>query len=288
MTQIIYVDVLLAVNLFVNYFILLGSARFLNLHTPRRRLLLGAALGAVYSLSILLPQNALLSLLLKLVMATTITLAAFGWHGKKVFLKEAGCFLVISFSFGGILFALWYIAAPPGLLVHNGVVYFEISPIFLAGATIVCYLLLRVLHRLVQRPAPKSLYCHVEVAADGAVCSFQAKVDTGNSLVEPFSQLPVLVAEYPCVKAVIPQAARAFFESGGMQGEKLPEIWQKKIRMAPFHSVAGGGVLPCFLPEEMIVYQQNRAHKAQGYVAVCPPKQLGEHPALLNPALLEG
>ena len=52
---VVYIDVLLGVNLFVNYFLLLAVGRFLHLAVRRLRLLAGAAVGAVFSLSILLP-----------------------------------------------------------------------------------------------------------------------------------------------------------------------------------------------------------------------------------------
>ena len=52
---VVYIDVLLGVNLFVNYFLLLAVGRFLHLAVRRLRLLAGAAVGAAFSLSILLP-----------------------------------------------------------------------------------------------------------------------------------------------------------------------------------------------------------------------------------------
>ena len=47
MQQTVYVDVLLAVNLFVNYFLLLTVRGFLHIPCRRSRLLLGAAVGAL-------------------------------------------------------------------------------------------------------------------------------------------------------------------------------------------------------------------------------------------------
>ena len=47
MKQVIYVDVLVAINLFVNYFLLLATAKFFSLSVKRYRILLASALGAV-------------------------------------------------------------------------------------------------------------------------------------------------------------------------------------------------------------------------------------------------
>ena len=47
MKQVIYVDVLIIVNLFVNYFLLLTTSKFLNLKLKLSRLILGEILGAM-------------------------------------------------------------------------------------------------------------------------------------------------------------------------------------------------------------------------------------------------
>ena len=61
-----YVDVLLGLNLFINYFLLLSVAKFLRISVRRLRLLAGAAIGAAYSLVILVPMPNILALLCRL------------------------------------------------------------------------------------------------------------------------------------------------------------------------------------------------------------------------------
>ena len=56
LSQVVYVDVLFTLNLFVNYLLLLSGACLLREKAKRWRLLLGAALGAVYSLIIFAPE----------------------------------------------------------------------------------------------------------------------------------------------------------------------------------------------------------------------------------------
>ena len=52
----IYIDILVCLNVIVNYFLLLASGKFLSRPYKRWRILLGAFLGGLYSLYILLPQ----------------------------------------------------------------------------------------------------------------------------------------------------------------------------------------------------------------------------------------
>ena len=77
MSQVVYVDVLFTLNLFVNYLLLLSGACLLREKAKRWRLLLGAALGAVYSLIIFAPELPnFLSILIKVIFCVTIVLAA--------------------------------------------------------------------------------------------------------------------------------------------------------------------------------------------------------------------
>lgn len=52
----VYVDVLLVVNSFVNYLMLLCVMKFLKIQTGRIRVLLAAAVGGLFSLKIFLPE----------------------------------------------------------------------------------------------------------------------------------------------------------------------------------------------------------------------------------------
>ena len=95
---------------------------------------MGAFLGGLYSLYILLPQLAQwFTILVELAMAATITLTAFG---RKGILKTCSCFFAMSFLFAGSMFLLWKTAAPKNLIINNGVVYFQISPLLLIGTTV--------------------------------------------------------------------------------------------------------------------------------------------------------
>ena len=80
MKQTIYIDVLLAVNIFINYFLLLAAAKFLAVKRIRLRILAASILGAAYSLTMLLPSIPMvLALLMKLVMSASLVFVAFPW-----------------------------------------------------------------------------------------------------------------------------------------------------------------------------------------------------------------
>ena len=58
--MVIYLDVLAAVNLAMDYLLLLATARIAGVFVPRLRLLAGAAAGAAYAVCAVLPATAFL------------------------------------------------------------------------------------------------------------------------------------------------------------------------------------------------------------------------------------
>ncbi len=269
--QVVYVDVLLGLNLFINYFLLLAVGKFLRLPVKRLRLLAGAGAGAVYALTILLPPlPAILALLCRLAASAVIVLLAFPVRTPKLLLRTAAAFYLVSFAFAGFLLAFWYLTSAPGLLIRDSVVYFNVSPLVFLVASMLAYGAVRLFQRLTGREEPKALLCRVTVTRAGSRAVFTARVDTGNSLTEPFSGAPVIVAEREAVAALIP-------------GE------EEGCRLVPFHTVSGSGLLRAFRPESLVIECAGRVTRPpESYVAVSEqPVSHGEFHALLNPALLE-
>ena len=144
MKQTIYLDVLICLNLFINYFILLSTINILHMKVSRKRLMLASSLGAFYSLYIFLPKvNFSISLLIKLIMAASIVFVAFCPKSLKVFSKTFFLFYLISFAFGGIAFFVWHYMSPKGLFVNNSIVYLDFPPLFLLISTFIAYTIIK-------------------------------------------------------------------------------------------------------------------------------------------------
>ncbi len=270
MKQTVYIDVLVGINLFINYFLLLAVSKFLSLPVKRPRLLAASALGAAYSLMILLPEiNLFLSLFIKFLMAATIVLAAYPFYGLKQLLRELAAFYIISFAFAGFMLAIWFFIAPQGLIIKNSILYFNISPLLLIVLTVFCYLIIRLIHRLTGRQAPDETFCKIQIDYNGRSASCLAKVDTGNTLAEPFSNYPVVVVCEEYVAAMAPNE-----ESG-------------KIRLVPFHAVSGGGLLPAFKPDLLTIFCGKKQVQIHNVYIAATKSKLGEFSALLNPDLLQ-
>lgn len=270
MKQTIYVDVLVAVNFFINYFLLLASAKFLTVPVKRGRLAAASGLGALFSLSILLPEiPAVLSLLIKLAMSSAIVLSAFGYGGVKRFIRNTAAFYIINFGFAGLMLALWYFFAPQGLMIRNSVVYLNISPVLLILLSVVCYFIISLVNRITGRQMPKELFCRIVVSCSGAACDCTAKIDTGNSLREPFSNDPVVIVNEDVI------------------GKAVPPEKSLNFRMIPFDVVSGGGVLKAFRPDRLTIYYGKQTIQVSNVYIAVSKTRLGGCDALMNPDLLQ-
>lgn len=268
--QTIYVDVLVAVNFFINYFLLLATAKFLAVPAKRGRLAAASGLGALFSLSILLPETpAVLSIAVKLLMSAAIVLSAFGCGGMKRFLRNTAAFYIINFGFAGLMLALWYFFAPQGLIIRNSIVYFNISPILLILFSVACYLIITLVNRITGRQMPKEMFCRIVISCGGVSCDCTAKIDTGNALREPFSNDPAVVVSEEAVKRAIPP-------DGSLN-----------MRLIPFDAVSGHGTLKAFRPDRLTIYYGKKTIQVNRVYIAVSKTRLGGCDALMNPDLLQ-
>ena len=144
-----------------------------------------------------------------------------------MFLRALAGFYLTSFAFAGFMLCLWYFVAPQGLLIKNSVVYFDVSPLVLpVQPWLAISPYIRLVQRITGRQRPEALFCPITIQRGGQESRCTAKVDTGNTLTEPFSGFPVVVVQEEAVQAVVPQQQE-----------------QTAFRLVPYGAVGGGGVL---------------------------------------------
>lgn len=225
----VYIDVLITVNIFTDFFLLLCVKKFLNIRAKLLRLILGSLLGGALSLTALLPKiPAGLNIAVDILLAALIVFAAFGKTEIKNYIKRVAVYFGISFFFCGIMIFIYTAFKPKGMAVYNDVVYFDISPVLLIILTLICYYILRIIKRLTKGDITKCV-CNVEAEINGKSVTFNAIADTGCNVKEPFSSDYVIVAEKSLLNGIEP------FKHG--------------TRIIPFDSLGGKGLLTGFKPD---------------------------------------
>ena len=281
MKQTIYIDILILVNLLVNYFLLLTVRGFLHVPVSRGRVFLGALAGALGAMLIFLPQpHWSIALLYRLLLSAVMVLACFFPVSLRLFCKLLALLYLASFGFAGFMLALWAMGQSSGLLINNGILYLPVSPMLLLLLAAAAYLVMTILRRISGPPELKTQVCTVTAHCGDKTVVLHGKVDTGSTLTEPFSHKPALVVEWESAIPILPEC---------LQKGLAPENWTEGIRMIPYHAVSGEGFLPGFQPERMEVSMDGESHVLHGcWLAVCTQKLgRGQYQVLVPPAIFD-
>lgn len=259
---IIYVDRYFLLNLLIDYLLCLLSARVCGLVLKRWRYALAALIGAAYAVLTLLPGLRFLGGAVgKLAAAGLMAAAAFGGEARA--LRCGAVFFCVSAAFGG---ALW------ALSLAGGYPVFDTRVLILSFA--LCYagleLLFRSRARLPDRPR-----CEVRLRLGGRESRFMALVDTGNTLSDPATGAPVMLA---CAHALAPLFPGVDLAADPVTLTALPRL-VGRFRLIPYSSVGGRGLLPVFRPEHLAVGGEERRDLL---VAVSPAAQGDGFEGLIN------
>lgn len=242
----VYIDVLVILNLYINYFLIRSSALVMRRSVSAKRCLLAAAVGAAGSLVILLPELPFIVIALeKLVIGAFITFAAFGRQKPVDFAVCALFFLLVSFVYAGLMTALWTFCAPYGMVFGNGVAYFNIPIAAIIAFTAAAYFAVRLVRYFADRRLRCGKICNVRISANGTEIQLRGLCDTGNGLCDIFSGKPVIVCRYEKIAEITPKNARDFLngsldESGG-------------LRLIPCRTVTSETLLPIFRADGITV-----------------------------------
>lgn len=253
--------------------------------------MLAAVVGSLASLIILLPpMNAFLSFAVKLLISAVICATAFKWGGKREFFKNTAAFYLISFLFCGVMIALWFTFTPKGMVINNSTVYFNISPVYLILSSLLTYLIVQLICRITGRRKAEKLFVDVKIEHRGKVSELRGKLDTGCTLVEPFSGSPVIICSKKAlgeielesisikVKAAVggEYAVASSSETFGTGG----------VRVIPYKTISGQGLLPCFKPDRILI--DGRLCLNEIYIAVSDGGITdGELDCLINPLCID-
>lgn len=218
--QVIYIDVLFAINLVVNYLLLFLTSRFSGVYVGRLRLAGAAALGAVFSVLLFFPELPLLpSALFKCLLCGVLTAVAFGSRCQGRFLRLCFIFCSVSFAMAGVVLALSLLTGGQGAVaVRNGVPYFGVSLKLLALSSAVAYGILGLVFgggglRIARQTA------EVTLTVGQQTLRLRALVDSGNLLRDPMSGKRVLVAGSETLCPLFPEKERELLRRSGKRGE---------------------------------------------------------------------
>ena len=164
-----------------------------------------------------------------------------GYGGSRRLLRVGLVFCAVSAAFGGGIFALQLLGGG-GLALRNGVLYsaLDLRFILLSGAG--CYALLTlVLGRTARHTAARRELAPVLLTLEGRRVALTALVDTGNTLADPATGRPVMVAEGEKAAGLFPPGLAPSGEELRRPVEALERLdrrgWGGRCRLLPYRAV---------------------------------------------------
>ena len=236
---VVYLDSLFLLNFVVDYLLLLAAGRLCGETLRRGWLALGAAIGAAYAAAAFLPGMGFL--LHPLCKGAAAVLALLAGYGRSRHLLRVGLvFCAVSATFGGGILALELLGGQ-GLTLRSGILCsaLDLRLILLSAAG--CYALITLVLGRTARHASGRELVPALLTLGGRRVALTALVDTGNTLTDPATGRPVMVAEgekvaglFPAGQAPAPEELRRpveALERLGRQG------WRGRCRLLPYRAV---------------------------------------------------
>lgn len=269
----IYIDVLLAVNFYVNYFLILGTSKITHLPLSVRRGILSALAGSLFSLLILLPPlMPILTLAIRCISAVVMVFIAFPFKSFRYFLSSVCCFFCISMLFAGFMLAMQTNTKSGFIFYSNNGLYLQISLLSLVLCTLVSYIFIKIFSFIKMKFHHSDMRFRIFIRVGVHTIAQDGLADTGNNLIDGFSGRPVIIF-----------GSNALAE---LLGES-PEQEVKKMRgyhLLPYSTVSGGGLLSVFRADEVIIQNETTGDRRRidTLIGVGPEQDF----AIFNPHIL--
>ena len=293
MEQTIYVDILIAINLFVNFFLLVVSKKILHKTVKRYRIFLGSFIGSLFSLTIFIQiSSSLLNVFIRLFCSVITVLVTFGYHNIKSYLRAYVTFVIITFIFAGVMLGIWFLFTPPGLVYDNGVVYFNISSLTLIIATTISYVIITLVSRLFKKEQLTKNTYDIIIKLFSNEVFVKGIVDTGNTLKDPFSDTPAIVVDYNSIKDLLSDDFKCVFKNFSLENEDFKKMQKSKFyqrfRLLPYEVMGGSGLVPCFMPDQIILINGNQKYVVEDVIIAVTNGNFtsDKYGALINPGLV--
>lgn len=256
----IYVDVLFMENLLINYTILFLTKKILKQKILSTRLFVSSIIGSMYIvIMIFCPGIKILyTVISKLLLSVIMVVVAFNPLNVGEFLKYISVFYMVTFVLAGGMFFFIYLDNTGGI-VKNGVMLF-IKAVLTVGLTLKV-----IINYIRSSKVWEKLIIPIDIEFDDESVRVNALLDTGANLCDPFSNNPIVVAQFKSIQRLLPSIVQEIFKM--TQSKDLNFVidrvsqseWFKRFRVIPFSSLGNkNGMLIGFMADNVKVLHKDK------------------------------
>lgn len=295
----VYIDILFLENVIVNYGILLVTEKLSGRYSTIMRKFLSATIGAIYLVVMLLCPTieTLYTIVGKVLLSVLMVAVAFPCRQIKEALKAFLSFYLSSFIFAGAGYALMSLTNQ-GIYFKNGEFYNSMKSdnLLLILTLVFGFLMVRAFKDIFRKRVEKESYIvKAYIHLGSRTACLQALIDTGNSLMDPVTQCPVMIAELEGIKEILPEEMTEWLKNwsatkGTLVGPEGSSEWKTRLRLIPFHAIGtSNGMLPGFKPDSVCVEKEELQYeRSQVVVCICQNRLSPEdrYRAIISPEMI--
>jgi len=262
----VYAEYLLIENIIINCIILYATSKITRTKTSKMRLFVASLIGSIYTLVVFFPSLQFMGkVTIKLSISILMIIISFNPEKLNQFLKQISAFYMVSFAFAGAIIGIFYILN--NSFKFKGISFKDFDELikFLVIGILIALILIRYILKFYQGKINKENFItNIIIGLNNKEVELTALIDTGNSLKEPISKKPVIIAEYKALENILPNSIRDMYKTNKeldliQIGKIMEEVSDDiKLRLIPFKSLGNdNGILIGFKPDKIKIYLES-------------------------------
>jgi len=250
----IYVDLLVFQDLFMNYIAMLATGILLNRITKFKRLFLSSVIGTINIIFLFMNINKINSLIINFLFAIIMAVITFGYKDIVYTIKNILYMYFISIFLAGSIYLINTNILPKiDNYLLNMIVLVIISPI-------ITMIYIKTTQSIKTN---YSNYYKIDIyLKDKPKISLNAFLDTGNFLKDPYSHKPIILVT-----------------------KKLISTTNEKIILVPYHTIDSDALIECFSPQK--IYIEKVGYRKNVLIGLVNKQLVEGADCILNKTLLE-
>ena len=257
----IYADVVFAINLVMDFFIFWIVNKLIRKKAKFGRLVLGAVVASLlYCMLIFVePINRIFNIWGVMAIFLLSILICFNPQNLKECIKLIFITNAVAFAIGGAGIGLFYYTNLTDIMGNALNISVKRFPLkILLSASGLSYIFIKLGMGWYRRVIiKKQSFCDLEIYIGDNHMNLKGLIDTGNSLHEPISNKPVIVAEFNAVKDILPYKMQIMYTENkdndlcSLISTIDDEEIRKNVRIIPFSSIGkSNGMLLGFVADK--------------------------------------
>jgi stage II sporulation protein GA (sporulation sigma-E factor processing peptidase) len=298
MRDVVYIDILVVENFFMNYLLLYVISRLCKSRARKWRISAAAFVGALYVLVLFFPDLHLFySVIMKYMMSILMIIIAFSPHEFKEFLKILILFYIEAFIVGGCLLGVFYLSSSSADIINGALFITNVSPEYIIIMSILATVMVKFGFDYYEGfYLNEKMKIEMDIFLNKKKCSVTALIDTGNSLKDPLTNLPVVVVYYKSILEILPdevkEAAAKDYSYELFTNRVLNSSLKSRVRIIPYNALGvENGILVGIRMDTIINKFKNKTNIVREPVVALynkPISNTGDYQALTYPGIIKG